>query len=41
MAETLTLLHLLGAMDVNVIAVCGHRNIIVCKIADRSLGLVR
>jgi hypothetical protein len=34
LAERLILLHLLGAMDGNVIAICGHRNIIVCKIAD-------
>jgi hypothetical protein len=33
--ERLILLHLLGAMDGNVIAVCGHRKVIVCKIADR------
>jgi hypothetical protein len=41
LAERLVLLHLLSAMDGNVIAVRGHRNIIVCKIADRSPGLVR
>jgi hypothetical protein len=43
LAERLILLNLLGAMDGNVIAVCGHRNIIVCKIADRPPppGLVR
>jgi hypothetical protein len=34
MAERLVLLHLLGAMDGNVIVVCGHRNVIVCNIAD-------
>jgi hypothetical protein len=34
LAERLLLLHLLGATDGNVIAVCGHRNVIVCKIAD-------
>jgi hypothetical protein len=41
LVETLVLLHLLGAMDANVITIRGHRNIIVCKIADRLLGLVR
>jgi hypothetical protein len=41
LAERLVLLHLLGAMDENVIAVGSHRNIIVCKIADRPPGLVR
>jgi hypothetical protein len=35
MAERLVLLHLLGAMNGNVVAIYGHRNIIVCKIADR------
>jgi hypothetical protein len=35
--ERLVLLHLLGAKDGNVIAVHGHRNIIVFKIADRPL----
>jgi hypothetical protein len=34
-AERLILIHLLGAMDGNVIAVHGHRNVIVCMIADR------
>jgi hypothetical protein len=34
LAERLILLHLLSATDGNVIAVRGHRNIIVCKIAD-------
>jgi hypothetical protein len=41
LVERLILLHLLGAMDGNVIAVHGHRNVIVCKIADRPPGLVR
>jgi hypothetical protein len=41
LAERLVLLHLLGATDGNVVAVRGHRNIIVCKIADRPHGLVR
>jgi hypothetical protein len=35
MVGRLVLLHLLGAMDGNVITVRGHRNVIVCKIADR------
>jgi hypothetical protein len=35
LAERLILLHLLGATDRNAIAVCGHRNVIVYKIADR------
>jgi hypothetical protein len=35
LVETLILLHLLGATDGNVITVHGHRNVIVCKIADR------
>jgi hypothetical protein len=33
LVERLILLHLLGAMDGNVITIRGHRNIIVCKIA--------
>jgi hypothetical protein len=41
LAERLALLHLLGATDGNVIAVRGHRNIIMCKIADQPSGLVR
>jgi hypothetical protein len=41
LAARLVLLHLLHAMDGNVIAVRGHRNVIVCKIVDRPLGLVR
>jgi hypothetical protein len=36
LAERLVLLHLLGATDRNVVAVHYHRNVIVCKIADRS-----
>jgi hypothetical protein len=40
MAERLILLHLLSATDGNIIAVRGHRNVIVCKIVDRTLGLV-
>jgi hypothetical protein len=35
LAERLILFHLLGAMDGNVVTVRGHRNVIVCKIADR------
>jgi hypothetical protein len=35
LAERLVLLHLLGDMDGNVITVRGHRNVIMCKIADR------
>jgi hypothetical protein len=41
MVEKLILLHHLGATDGNVVAIRGHRNIIVCKIADRPFGLVR
>jgi hypothetical protein len=41
LAERHVFLHLLDAMDGNVIAVHGHRNIIVCKIADRLPGHVR
>jgi hypothetical protein len=40
LVERLILLHLLGATDGNVITIRGHRNIIVCKIADRPIGLV-
>jgi hypothetical protein len=40
-AERLVLLHLLSAIDGNVIAVHGHKNVIVCKIADQPPGLVR
>jgi hypothetical protein len=35
LAERLILLHLLSATDGNVIAIRGHRNIIMCKITDR------
>jgi hypothetical protein len=35
LAERLVLLHLLGATDENFIDVHGHRNVIMCKIADR------
>jgi hypothetical protein len=34
LAERLILLHLLGATDGNVVAVYGHRKVIVCNIAD-------
>jgi hypothetical protein len=34
LVERLVLAHLLGATDGNVIAIGGHRNVIVCKIAD-------
>jgi hypothetical protein len=37
LVERLILLHLLGAMNGNVITVRGHRNVIMCKIADRPL----
>jgi hypothetical protein len=37
LAERIVLLHLLGAMDGNVVTVRGHRNVVVCKIADRPL----
>jgi hypothetical protein len=36
MAERLILLHLLGAMEGNIVAIRGHRNIVMCKIADRA-----
>jgi hypothetical protein len=41
LAERLILLHLLGATDGNVITVRGHRNVIVCKIADRPPSLMQ
>jgi hypothetical protein len=41
LAKRLIHLHLLCAMNGNVVAVHGHRNIIVCKIVDRPLGVVR
>jgi hypothetical protein len=37
LAKRLVLLHLLGATDGNVVAICGHRNIIVYKIADQAM----
>jgi hypothetical protein len=41
LAERPVLLNLLSATDGNVVVVHGHRNIIVCKIADQPHGLVR
>jgi hypothetical protein len=41
LTERLVLLYLLGATDGNVVTVCGHRNVIVCKIADQPPGLIR
>jgi hypothetical protein len=41
LAERLIPLRLLGATDGNVMTVCGHRNVIVCKIADQPPSLVR
>jgi hypothetical protein len=41
LVERLILLHLLGATDGNIVAVRGHRNVIVCKIADRPPSLMR
>jgi hypothetical protein len=35
LAEKLVLLYLLSATDGNVIAICSHWNVIVCKIANR------
>jgi hypothetical protein len=40
MVERLILLYLLGATDGNIITVHGHRNIIMCKIADQPPCLV-
>jgi hypothetical protein len=37
----LVLLHLLGAMKGNAIAVRGYGNAIMCKIADRPPSLMR
>jgi hypothetical protein len=39
--KRLILLHLISATDGNVIAVRGHRNVIMCKIADRPPSLMR
>jgi hypothetical protein len=41
LVERLVLLYLLSATDGNVVTVCGHRNVIVCKIADQPPGLMR
>jgi hypothetical protein len=35
LVERLILLHLRGAMDGNVVAVRGHRNVVMCRIADQ------
>jgi hypothetical protein len=40
LVKRLTVLHLLDATDGNAITVCGHRNVIMCKIVDRRPGLV-
>jgi hypothetical protein len=40
LVESLVLLHLLGAIDGNVIVVCGHRNVIMCKIGDPPTPLI-
>jgi hypothetical protein len=40
LAERLVLLHLLGATDGNVVAVCDHWNVIICMIMARPLGPV-
>jgi hypothetical protein len=41
MAEVLILLHLCDGMDGDIIAIHGQRNVVVCRIADRSRGLMR
>jgi hypothetical protein len=41
LAERLVLLRVLGATDGNVVAIRGHRNVIVCKIVERPPDLVR
>jgi hypothetical protein len=40
LAERLMVVHLLSATNGNVVAIRGHRNIIVCRIADQTPGLV-
>jgi hypothetical protein len=40
-AERLVLHHLLSATDGNVIIVHGHRNVIMCKIANRPRSLMQ
>jgi hypothetical protein len=40
LVERLILLYLIGATDGNVVTVRGHRNAIVCKIADLPPSLV-
>jgi hypothetical protein len=41
MAEVLILLHLCDGMDGDIIAIHGQRNVLVCRIVDRSRGLMR
>jgi hypothetical protein len=41
MAEGLVLIHLCGGMNGDGIALYGHRNVVMCRIADRPSGLVR
>jgi hypothetical protein len=41
MVEGIIHLHLRGGMDGDVITVRSHRNVIVCRIADRPPSLVR
>jgi hypothetical protein len=41
LAERLILFHILDATDGNVIAVRGHRNVIMCKITARPRGPLR
>jgi hypothetical protein len=40
-AERPVLHHLISAMDGNVITVHGHRNVIMCKIANRPRSLMQ
>jgi hypothetical protein len=40
LAKRLILLHILGVTDGNVVAIRGHRNVIVRKIADQSPGFM-
>jgi hypothetical protein len=40
MAEGLILLHLYGGVDGDVIAVRGHRNVVMSRIADRTPNLM-
>jgi hypothetical protein len=41
LAERLVVLHVLSAVDGNVVAVRDHRNVIMCKIADQPPDLMR